>query len=413
MGPRTILPGGKLFSFQIDVVWDATHFKATACTVGDGWAADWACTLNDPPNKALIAASSLSSTARGGKIHVATVRLRVVATTKLAAPVGGEVKVMIREDNQPDGDTPGAISAGAGLVGLNGFDGAATTRRHMLTLRDSPYGTPGGIAEGLSDILRFQRRRAHRYRQHGENDIVSGASGERAGGGCGGGETEDEERGESRVGEGCGDGDGDGDGGWVDRGDRTSRASPHHGDDDVDDIAAEGGAVAEGATSSSSSSSEREGGARSQRQSSPHGGGRSRGRRRLRQVATSCAAPEGGAGGVLGDVDGDCEFNVKDVLEAQKYIARLPGYDTADLNAMDAFRRRQLDPTLDYLREDAKCSWEGQTPPCPTVADAQYLLYAAVRKYRFLARTATFKTHTHTHTHTRVLSFDSHLFHPP
>jgi hypothetical protein len=33
------------------------------------------------------------------------------------------------------------------LVGLNGFDGAATTRRHMLTLRDSPYGTPGGIAE--------------------------------------------------------------------------------------------------------------------------------------------------------------------------------------------------------------------------------------------------------------------------
>jgi hypothetical protein len=50
---------------------------------------------------------------RGSKIHVATVRLQVVATTKLAAPIGGEVKVMIREDNQPDGDTPGAISAGA------------------------------------------------------------------------------------------------------------------------------------------------------------------------------------------------------------------------------------------------------------------------------------------------------------
>ena len=109
---------------------------------------------------------------------------------------------------------------------------------------------------------------------------------------------------------------------------------------------------------------------------------------------------------MLGDIDGDCEFNVKDVLEAQKYIARLPGYDTADLDAMDAFRRRQLDPTLDYLREDATCSWEGQTPPCPTVADAQYLLYAAVRKYRFLAsRTAIHSKHTHA-----CVRFESHLF---
>jgi len=70
------------------------------------------------------------------------------------------------------------------------------------------------------------------------------------------------------------------------------------------------------------------------------------GRRRLAE----CAVPEGGAGGVLGDINGDCEFNVKDVLEAQKYIAKLSGYDTADLDALDAFTRRQLDPTLDYIK---------------------------------------------------------------
>ena len=65
------------------------------------------------------------------------------------------MKVMIRSNNQPDGDAPGVILAGAGLVGLNGFDGVATTRRHMLTLPDSLYGTPGGIAEGLSDVIRW------------------------------------------------------------------------------------------------------------------------------------------------------------------------------------------------------------------------------------------------------------------
>jgi hypothetical protein len=67
---RVNAASGKLYSYQIDVVWDSAHFKATACTVGGGWAADWACTLNDPPNKALIAASSLSSTAKGGAVQV-------------------------------------------------------------------------------------------------------------------------------------------------------------------------------------------------------------------------------------------------------------------------------------------------------------------------------------------------------
>jgi hypothetical protein len=96
------------------------------------------------------------------------------------------------------------------------------------------------------------------------------------------------------------------------------------------------------------------------------GGGLPSQLRRRRRLLT-CAVPASGAGGVLGDIDGDCEFNVKDVLEAQKYIARLPGYDTADLNALDPFRRRQLDPTLDYMKSGATCSWAGQTPPGPTV----------------------------------------------
>ena len=36
---RVNAASGKLYSYQIDVVWDSAHFKATACTVGGGWAA--------------------------------------------------------------------------------------------------------------------------------------------------------------------------------------------------------------------------------------------------------------------------------------------------------------------------------------------------------------------------------------
>jgi len=135
-------------------------------------------------------------------VHVATVRLQVVAAAAAAAPIGGDVKVgqckvdvfetcvaiawfqhlnlkfaeplsnfafnfhlrcyikvMIRANNQPAGDTPAAISAGAGLVGLNGYDGAATTRRHLLTL-------PGRGVKGDQhsiDVVFRRTESAHRY----------------------------------------------------------------------------------------------------------------------------------------------------------------------------------------------------------------------------------------------------------
>jgi len=197
------------------------------------------------------------------------VRLQVEATVAAAAPIGGDIKVMIRANNQPAGDTPAAISSGAGLVALNGYDGAATTRRHLLTLPGTVYGrTPGGISEGVVDVLRAAD--GIRWDVLREDEI-------RMGGG----------------------------------------------------IRMDSGNLSAGVASVPTSAVVVMGG---------------------RRWLGECAVPDGGAGGVLGDINGDCEFNVKDVLEAQKYIAKLSGYDTADLDALDAFTRRQLDPTLDYLK---------------------------------------------------------------
>jgi hypothetical protein len=91
---------------------------------------------------------------------------------------------------------------------------------------------------------------------------------------------------------------------------------------------------------------------------------------------------------VYGDTNADCKFDAADVLFVQRHLVAQAGY--TDLSALTAWQRQQMDPTLDYLNAGFAASACGATlgaygVPCPTGADAQYLLYAVAKKYRFLA----------------------------
>ncbi|KAK3239213.1 hypothetical protein CYMTET_50844, partial [Cymbomonas tetramitiformis] len=90
---------------------------------------------------------------------------------------------------------------------------------------------------------------------------------------------------------------------------------------------------------------------------------------------------------VRGDANADCVFDVSDVLCVQRYLAGSEGY--TDLAALTPFQRQQLDPTMDYVRADDAlaalgCTPSGQGSPCPTAADALYLLRARQKYYPFL-----------------------------
>jgi hypothetical protein len=95
---------------------------------------------------------------------------------------------------------------------------------------------------------------------------------------------------------------------------------------------------------------------------------------------------------VYGDTNADCKFDAADVLFVQRYLVAQAGY--TNLDALTSWQRQQMDPTLDYLNAGFSASACGATlgafgVPCPTGADAQYLLYAVAKKYRFLASTPT------------------------
>ncbi|KAK3263099.1 hypothetical protein CYMTET_28078, partial [Cymbomonas tetramitiformis] len=90
---------------------------------------------------------------------------------------------------------------------------------------------------------------------------------------------------------------------------------------------------------------------------------------------------------VRGDANADCAFDVSDVLFVQRHLARFDGY--TDLSGLGAFQRQQMDPTMDHLRADSDRAALGCTPseygaPCPTAADALYLLRARQKYYPFL-----------------------------
>jgi hypothetical protein len=107
-------------------------------------------------------------------------------------------------------------------------------------------------------------------------------------------------------------------------------------------------------------------------------------RRRLSDPAPSvCATP------VYGNANGDCTFDAADVLFVQRYLVAQPGF--TNLSSLAVWQRQQMDPTLDYLDAafvpTAACgaALGAHGAPCPTPADAQYLLNAVAQKYRFLA----------------------------
>jgi hypothetical protein len=95
---------------------------------------------------------------------------------------------------------------------------------------------------------------------------------------------------------------------------------------------------------------------------------------------------------VHGDTNADCRFNAADVLFVQRHLVGQAGF--TNLSALTTWQRQQMDQTLDYANPNYTASACGATLgayglPCPTAADAQYLLYAVAKKYRFLTSMPT------------------------
>ena len=106
----------------------------------------------------------------------------------------------------------------------------------------------------------------------------------------------------------------------------------------------------------------------------------------------NCKGPDTCSGGVadgckFGDVNGDCSFDVSDVLELKRAIMG-KNYDaTFDLQSYSVWQRQQMDPNLDFLRS-------GEIEyVSPDAADSLYLLHALSKKARFIDVTNNFLTY--------------------
>eukprot|EP00965_Chrysotila_dentata_P145644 4810964-Pleurochrysis_carterae.AAC.1 len=105
--------------------------------------------------------------------------------------------------------------------------------------------------------------------------------------------------------------------------------------------------------------------------------------RQVQECVDACSIDAGG--GIWGDVNGDCQFTSADVLSIQEMVnlrsAYLSGTSNVDpLNDWCAWRRQQANPSLDFAPDGA---------PRIDLEDAQYMLFAVAKKYRFLAETWT------------------------
>lgn len=98
------------------------------------------------------------------------------------------------------------------------------------------------------------------------------------------------------------------------------------------------------------------------------------------------ATPPASCAALYGDTNADCKFDAADVLFVQRFLVAQAGY--TNLSTLTTWQRQQTDPTLDYLNPSFSASACGALGaygvPCPTGADAQYLLYAVAKKARFL-----------------------------
>jgi len=109
-------------------------------------------------------------------------------------------------------------------------------------------------------------------------------------------------------------------------------------------------------------------------------------RRHLQATCTDECDADGGA--VMGDVSGDCQFTLADVLELQLLVsdreAYLAGREATDpLDALCAWRRRQANPSLDVRSGGGNALVAGAAPKI-TLEDAQHLLFAVAKKHCFV-----------------------------
>ena len=104
------------------------------------------------------------------------------------------------------------------------------------------------------------------------------------------------------------------------------------------------------------------------------GGAAAVGRKLLSVSPAPRSAPRRRLQAVTGDATGDGKLDANDALAVQRVIARL------DATPSDVATLKNMAPTMSYLRTASY----GAADIVPTVADAQYLLNAAVQKYLFL-----------------------------
>ncbi|KAK3278768.1 hypothetical protein CYMTET_13314 [Cymbomonas tetramitiformis] len=256
---RVNAQSANLLAFQVVVEFDTTHLAAQECVVGSDWSGySFICTINDPPNEALVVGSTADSTVSGSAVDVATLTLRGVSAAA-ASTITGVIQKMIREDGE---DAATVIVAGTGAVAIS------SSKRRALSW--DPWDSWGVWGGGNLSIPTGAQERNHRAHLLSAN------------------------------------------------------------------------------------------------------------LRRLQQDACDST--------VYGDSNGDCVFDVGDVLNVQRYVARKQGY--TDLSALTEFQRQQMDPTLDYLRlsyDASNCNTDpAYGTPCPNTADAQYMLRAVGKKLRFL-----------------------------
>eukprot|EP00965_Chrysotila_dentata_P258066 6213087-Pleurochrysis_carterae.AAC.1 len=114
--------------------------------------------------------------------------------------------------------------------------------------------------------------------------------------------------------------------------------------------------------------------------------------RKMQECEDACSADRGG--GVWGDVNGDCQFTSADVLSLQAMVnsrnAYLSGTSNMDpLSTWCDWRQQQANPSLDFTPDGA---------PRIDLEDAQYMLFAVAKKYRFLTEvSAECVTSQHNH----------------
>lgn len=125
------------------------------------------------------------------------------------------------------------------------------------------------------------------------------------------------------------------------------------------------------------------------REALPHTPSRPRpSRRRLQTGSCNDPCTEAGGGMILGDISGDCKFTSADVLRLQTLVSErsafMQGLSPLDpLMSLCPWQQQQANPSRDTVGGGGNVLSLGAEPKVD-LQDAQHLLFAVARKYRFL-----------------------------